>query len=79
MAAVSEIDWSECPLVDTNSRVQSGAPVLRGTRLPVSAVVDNYEYGLDAAEIAFQFQVSQESVESVLSYAQSHRVARPVR
>jgi uncharacterized protein (DUF433 family) len=79
MAGTGEIDWSDCPLVETNPRVQSGAPVLRGTRLPVSAVMDNYEYGMDAAEIAFQFQVSQEAVESILTYAQSHRIARPIR
>jgi uncharacterized protein (DUF433 family) len=69
MASLREIDWSECPLVETNSRILSGVPVLRGTRLPVRAVIDNYEYGLDAAEIAFQFQVSQRAVELILMYA----------
>jgi uncharacterized protein (DUF433 family) len=43
MAAQEKIDWSQCPLVEINSRVQSGAPVLRVTRMPVSAIVDNFD------------------------------------
>jgi len=35
MATEEKIEWSECPLVEVNPRVQSGAPVLRGTRMPV--------------------------------------------
>jgi len=38
-----KIDWSECPLVEVKPEVQSGAPVLRGTRMPVSAIVDNFD------------------------------------
>ena len=37
-----EIDWPGCPLVEIKLGVQSGAPVLHGTRLPVSAIVDNF-------------------------------------
>ena len=78
MAAVEKIDWSECPLVEVKAGVQSGAPVLRGTRMPVDAIVDNFDYGVSAAEIAEQFQIPPAQVEAVLTYAQSHRVARPV-
>jgi uncharacterized protein (DUF433 family) len=73
------LDWSECPLVEINPRVQSGAPVLRGTRMPVEAIVDNFDYGVAVAEIARQFEIPQESVEAILAYAKSHRVAPPVR
>jgi uncharacterized protein (DUF433 family) len=69
MATQEKIDWSECPLVEIKSAVQNGAPVLRGTRLPVSAIVDNFDYGLSAAEIAEQFEVPQASVETILTYA----------
>jgi uncharacterized protein (DUF433 family) len=72
------IDWSECPLVEVKPNVQSGAPVLRGTRLPVSAIVDNFDYGVSVAEIAEQFEVPSDSVEAILAYAKSHRVAHPV-
>ena len=72
------IDWSECPLVEVKPKVQDGAPVLRGTRLPASAIVDNFDHGVTAAEIAEQFEVPLADVEAVLAYAKSHRVAHPV-
>ena len=64
---------------DEPSYTQSGAPVLRGTRLPVNAIVDNFDYGVDVAEIVKQFEVEPELVEAILTYAKSHRLARPVR
>jgi len=79
VSSEGKIDWSECPLVEIKPRVQSGAPVLRGTRLPVSAIVDNFDYGLSVAEIAEQFEISWERVEAIVTYAKSHRVAHPVR
>jgi len=78
MATEEKIDWSQCPLVEVKPKVQSGAPVLRGTRMPVSAIVDNFDYGVSAAEIAKQFEVPLDSVEAILAYAKSHRVAHPV-
>jgi uncharacterized protein (DUF433 family) len=49
--------------------------VLRGTRMPVSAIVDNFDYGVSVAEIAEQFDVPPDRVEAILTYARSHRVA----
>ena len=79
MAISEQIDWSQCPLVEANPRVQSGAPVLRGTRLPVSAVVDNFDHGLSEQEVSEQFQVPLDQVQAVLAYAKSHRIAHPAR
>jgi uncharacterized protein (DUF433 family) len=78
MATEEKIDWSECPLVEVKPGVQSGAPVLRGTRLPVSAIVDNFDYGVNVAEIAEQFEVPPDRIEAILSYAKSHRIAHRV-
>ena len=79
MATEEKIEWSECPLVvEVNPRVQSGAPVLRGTRMPVNAIVDNYDYGVSVAEISEQFEVPQDSIQAILAYAKSHRLAHPV-
>ncbi len=78
MSPLENVDWSECPLVEINLGVQSGAPVVRGTRLPVSAVVANFEYGVSVAEISEQFEVPQESIQAIVTYAKSHRVAHPV-
>jgi len=71
------VDWSECPLVEVKPGVQSGAPVLRGTRMPVNAIVDNFDCGVSAAEIAEQFEIPPEQVEAILTYAKSHRIAHP--
>ena len=78
MLSEERIDWSECPLVESRPGVQSGALVLRGTRMPVSAIVDNFDYGLSVAEIAEQFEIPPERVEAIVTFAKSHRLAHPV-
>jgi len=78
MASKEQIDWSECPLVEIKPGVQSGAPVLRGTRMPVNAIVDNFDYGVSVAEIAEQFEIPAERVEAIVTYVKSRRVAHPV-
>lgn len=77
--AVEAIDWSECPLVEVKAGVQSSAPVLRGTRMPVSAIVDNFDYGVSVTEIAAQFEIPEDLVEAILGYAKSHRIAHRLR
>jgi uncharacterized protein (DUF433 family) len=42
-----DIDWSGCPLIETVPGLHSGDPVFVGSRLPVSAVVENYRDFLD--------------------------------
>jgi uncharacterized protein (DUF433 family) len=78
MAAEETIDWALCPLVEVNPRVLSGAPVLRGTRMPVQAIVDNFDYGVSTAEISEQFEVPENLIRAILAYAKSQRVAHLV-
>lgn len=78
MAEFDKVDWARCPLVEINPLVQSGAPVLRGTRMPVNAIVDNSDYGMSVAEISEQFEVPEEAIRAILDYAKSHRLAHPV-
>jgi uncharacterized protein (DUF433 family) len=73
------VDWSECPSVEVKPKIHSGSPVLRGTRMPADAIVDNFDYGVSVAEIAEQFELPANQVEAIVLYAQSHRVAHPVR
>lgn len=70
-------DWTGCPLVEINPRKVSGAPVLRGTRLPVQTILDNHADGLMPAEIAEQFQVPEEKVRAVIEYARGRRSPVP--
>ena len=79
MSTQGKIDWSDCPLVEVRQEVQSGAPVLRGTRMPVDAIVDNFDYGMSVAEIAEQFEVAPDCIDAILAYVESHRVAHSVR
>ena len=78
MASNEKIDWSECPLVELKPGVQSGAPVLLGTRMPVSAIVDNFDYAVSVGEIVEQFEVPPDRIEAILTYAKSHRVAHRI-
>jgi uncharacterized protein (DUF433 family) len=78
MAAPEQVDWSRCPLVEVNPRVQSGAPVLRGTRVPANAIIDNFDFGLSETEISEQFQVPLDRIQAILAYAKSHRIAHSV-
>jgi uncharacterized protein (DUF433 family) len=58
--------------------VHSGAPVLLGTRMPASAIVDNFDYGVSVAEIVEQFEVPPDRIEAILTYAKSHRIAHRI-
>jgi uncharacterized protein (DUF433 family) len=78
MTAKEKIDWSECPLVEVKPGVQSGAPVLLGTRMPVDGIVDNFDYGVNIAEIAEQFEIPPDRIEAILAYAKSHRIAHRI-
>jgi uncharacterized protein (DUF433 family) len=78
MAAQEKIDWSECPMVEVKPGVQSGAAVLVGTRMPVNAIVDNFDFGVSVAEIVEQFEVPADRIEAILTYAKSHRIAHRI-
>ena len=75
MATNGKIDWSDCPLVEIKPEVQSGDPVLCGTRMPANVIVDNFDYGVSVAEIAEQFEISPDCIKAILLYANNHRVA----
>ena len=57
---------------------QSGAPLLVGTRMPVNAIVDNFDYGVSVAEIVEQFEVPPNRIEAILTYAKSPRIAHHI-
>ena len=63
------ISWTDCPLVEINPRKLSGTPVLKGTRMPADAILENYADGLPAEEIAEVFELPVDSVRALLAYA----------
>ena len=38
---MANLDWSQCPAVESVPGKMSGAWVLRGTRMPVAAIFEN--------------------------------------
>jgi uncharacterized protein (DUF433 family) len=45
-------DWKLCPDVESKPDLMSGGFVVRGTRVPVQAILDNAEDGYTAEQIA---------------------------
>ena len=71
------IDWSSCPVVERDPERVSGAWQFRGTRVPVTALFQNLEDGVQLAEFVQLFPgVTLEQVRAVLEHAsQSLEVA----
>ncbi len=68
------MDWIGCEDVERVPGKYSGAPVLRGTRVPPEAIVSNYEAGLSVDEVAENYPtVSKEAILKVLAYAAGGR------
>jgi uncharacterized protein (DUF433 family) len=66
---MANLDWSQCPAVESVAGRLSGAWVFRGTRMPVSAVFLNLEAGATIEEIVEQFDVTREQIKAVLEFA----------
>jgi uncharacterized protein (DUF433 family) len=64
------VDWSKCEHVESVPGRVSGAWVIKGTRVPAQAVVDNARAGCSAEEIATEiFELPLERVRGVLRFA----------
>lgn len=66
---MAQLDWSECPAVESIPGKVSGAWVLKGTRMPVSVIFENLEAGMSVKEITEVFDVTEEEVKAVLRFA----------
>jgi uncharacterized protein (DUF433 family) len=64
------LDWSQCPAVESVAEKVSGAWVLKGTRMPVSAIFENLEAGASIDEIMEWFDgLNREQVKAVIEFA----------
>jgi uncharacterized protein (DUF433 family) len=66
--AMPDLDWSQCPAVESIPGKRSGAWVFKGTRTPVSTVFDNLQ-DMSVDELIDEFGVTREQVEAVLEFA----------
>ena len=70
MTTAEKIDWSKCDDVESVPGRVSGAWVIKGTRVPAQAVVDNATAGCSPEEIATEiFELPLERVRGVLRFA----------
>jgi uncharacterized protein (DUF433 family) len=64
------LDWSECPAVESTPGKVGGAWVLRGTRMPVSAIFENLEAGANIDDIIEWFDgLDRAQVKAVIEFA----------
>jgi uncharacterized protein (DUF433 family) len=62
------------PYVERRPGVQGGRPVIKGSRFPISSIVQNHRRGLSADEIIDIFPwLRPEEVYDALSYYYDHR------
>lgn len=62
------------PYVERRSGVQGGRPVIKGTRFPVSSIVQNHRRGLSVEEMLRDFpHLSPAQVYDALSYCYDHQ------
>lgn len=67
---MASIDWSQCPAVERVPGKMSGAWVLRGTRMPVSAIFENLEAGANIDEILEWYEgLDRDQVRAVIEFA----------
>jgi uncharacterized protein (DUF433 family) len=59
-----DLDWSQCPAVESIPGKVSGAWVLRGTRTPVKVLFENLQAGMSIEEVIEQFPVTREQMAS---------------
>ncbi len=65
----NNLDWSQCPAVESVPGRLSGTWVFRDTRMPVSAVFENIKAGASLDEIIDQFDITREQILAVLQFA----------
>jgi uncharacterized protein (DUF433 family) len=67
---MDNLDWSKCPVAERNPEIMSGAWVLRGTRMPVSGVIENIQAGATIDDVMEWFDgLDRDAVEAVVAFA----------
>ena len=66
--AQTVLDWSRCPFLESKPDTQGGAWVFRGTRVPVTAILNNLGE-LSVGELAEEFPtVNPEQIKDLLDF-----------
>ena len=75
---MANLDWSQCAAVESIPGKVSGAWVLKGTRMPVSAIFENLEAGANIDDIMQWYEgLDREQVKAVIEFAVRSLDRRP--
>jgi uncharacterized protein (DUF433 family) len=67
---MATLDWSQCSAVESVPGKVSGAWVLKGTRMPVSAIFENLEAGASVDDIMQWYDgLNRDQVKAVIEFA----------
>ncbi len=67
---MANLDWSHCPAVESVPGKLSGAWVLKGTRMPVSAIFENLEAAANIDNIMEWYDgLDREQIKAVIEFA----------
>jgi uncharacterized protein (DUF433 family) len=67
---MANLDWSQCDAVESVPGKVSGAWVLKGTRMPVSAIFENIAGGASIDDLMEWFDgLDREQVKAVIEFA----------
>jgi uncharacterized protein (DUF433 family) len=68
--AISEIDWTQCELIERVPGKVSGRPVVRGTRIMPEAIVGSYDLGETIEELRAGFPtLSEAQIRRLIEFA----------
>ena len=69
-ATASEIDWTQCELIEQVPGKVSGRPIVRGTRILPDAIVGSYELGETIEELREGFpSLSVDQIKRLIEFA----------
>lgn len=71
------MNWSDCSIVETIPGKVSGTPIITGTRLPAQTIIDNFNAGVSASDIADQYDVPLATVRTVIEFANGDHASSP--
>jgi uncharacterized protein (DUF433 family) len=70
----TEIDWTQCDLIERVPGKVSGRPVVRGTRIMPEAIVGSYDLGETIEELREGFPtLTVAQIERLIEFAHAHR------
>ena len=76
---MTDIDWSECPIVQRDPEKLGGVPTVRAFRVSADTIVENHDSEVSDEEIAYQFTLPIDDVRAIIAYAEkARRIAHPV-